>query len=322
MTGPLRVLVHNADTADLCARLAAQMPDVAVQGCESYAALPAVLSEFRPEVVYTVRFAGTPGFPKQALMGPDGPRWISVGGAGTDHLGQWDPAQVTVTNASGVAAEMMAEYILGGFLHFSLDVPGLQADQARRVWRPRQVTPLRGKTLLIVGLGETGRALAQRAKAFGMYVVGTRARPSDVAHVDEVHGAQALGDLLPRADCVAVCVPLVAATRGLLDAAALSRLKPGALIADVSRGGVVDQTALAAALGEGRIGGAALDVFETEPLPELSPLWGLERVLISPHCASVYAGWEQRSFAWFLDNLARYRRGEALANIVDPARGY
>lgn len=323
MPDPLRVLIHNDVTAPLVARLTERFPDVHCVACESYDALPNALSETRPDVFYGVRFAGTVGYPRDALLGTDGPRWISVGGAGTDHLGSWDPARVTVTNASGVAAEMMAEYMLGGFMHFSLDVPGLQADKAARRWdASRQVVPLRGKTLLIVGLGETGKALAARAKAFGMQVLGTRARPQPMAHVDEVHPADALTDLVGRADCIAVCVPLVAQTRGLIDRAVIAAMKPGVLFADVSRGGVVDQSALAEGLAEGRIGGAALDVFETEPLPEESPLWGLDRVLLSPHCSSVYDGWERASFERFLDNLERFRAGAPLTNIVDPARGY
>ncbi len=317
-----RVLLHNAETADLARWLVADFPDAEFRECNSYGALPALIDSFRPEVVYTVRFDGTPGFPRDALFGPGGPRWIANGGAGTDHFGAWDPDRTTVTNAAGVAAGKMSEYVFGCFLHFTLDVPGLQRDKAARAWKARTMTPLAGKTLLIIGLGHTGRALAKRARAFGMTVLGTRARPAPTENVDEVHSADALRDLLPRADFIGVSTPLLPTTRGLIGEGEIACMKPGVMLADVSRGGVVDQTALEIALREGRIAAAALDVFETEPLPESSPLWALENVILSPHCSSVYAEWEEASFRLFLDNLGRWTRNETLINIVDPARGY
>ncbi|MEM0922595.1 MAG: D-2-hydroxyacid dehydrogenase, partial [Pseudomonadota bacterium] len=181
---------------------------------------------------------------------------------------------------------------------------------------------LRGKTLLILGLGHTGQAIARLGRAFGMHVIGTRARPEPMEAVDEVHAPGALPDLIARADFIAVSVPLIPATRGLLDADAFAAVKPGVILADVSRGAVIDQSALLNALRDGRIAGAALDVFETEPLPPDNPLWSEPHVLISPHCSSVYAGWEEASFEFFLANLARWCSGEPLLNQVDPARGY
>lgn len=317
-----RIILHNNDTAPLAGWLRLAYPDADYRECNSYEALPALIDSYRPEIVYSVRFAATPQYPRDALFGPNGPRWIANGGAGTDHFGQWDPKRVTVTNAAGVAADMMAEYILGGFLHFTLDVPGLQRDQAARVWNARMVRPLSGKTLLIVGLGHTGRAVAARAKAFGMTVLGTRARPQDMDNVDEVHAAGGLRDLLPRADFIAVCTPLVPSTRGLIGADDIAAMKRGVILADVSRGGVVDQSSLYDALASGHVGGAALDVFETEPLPPESPLWALENVILSPHCSSVHAEWEKASFDLFLQNLALWITGKPLFNRVDPVRGY
>ncbi len=322
MGDPLRVILHHRDTAALEAQLAESFPQVQVAGCNSYGALPQLLETFRPDAIYTVRFDGTPGYPRDALFASPGLRWIANGGAGTDHLGQWDAKGVTVTNAAGVAADMMAEYVMGAFLHFSLDIPGMQADQTARVWRARMVTPLKGKTLVIVGLGHTGAAIAERAKAFGMRVLGTRRRPVEMAHVDEVQRAAHLTALLPRADFVAVATPLTNETKGLIGVHELAALKPGAVFADVSRGGVTDQTALFQALRSGQIKGAALDVFEEEPLSRQSPLWGQDNVLVSPHCSSVHDGWEAASFDLFLHNLVRFQDGKPLINIVDPVRGY
>ncbi len=317
-----RIVLHNDETGLLAQKLTDGFPGVDVRECNSYAGLPGVLADFRPDIIYTVRFAGTPGYPKDVLFAPDGPRWIANGGAGTDHFGVWDPAKVTVTNAAGVAADMMAEYVLGSFLHFTLDIPGLQADKSRRLWQARIVRPLKGKTLLIIGLGHTGQAIAALARAFGMQVIGTRARPEPMDNVDEVHGAEDLPALLPRADFIAVATPLTEQTRGLIGKAEIAAMKHGVILADVSRGTVVDQSALSAALVTGQIGAAALDVFEKEPLPQDSPFWEQDNVILSPHCSSVYEGWEEASFDLFLLNLGRWLKGEALVNVVDPGRGY
>lgn len=317
-----RIVLHNNDTARLAQRLDAAFPKADFCECDSYEALPALIASYQPEIVYSVRFAGTRGFPRGALFGPDGPRWIANGGVGTDHFGQWDPDNVTITNAAGVAAGMMAEYIFGGFLHFTLDIPGLQKDKKARVWNARTVRPLADNTLLIVGLGHTGRAVASRAKAFGMNVLGTRARPQPLENVDEVHPASALPELLPRADFIAISTPLIPTTQGLIGAREIAAMKPGVIIADVSRGGVVDQTALSAALKTKHVAAAVLDVFEIEPLPAESPLWGQQNVIISPHCSSVYEGWQKASFDLFLKNLDRWMEGTELANIVNPSLGY
>lgn len=322
MTDPVRLVLHTSDPAPMLAEIAARFPQVETTPCPEFRALPQVLAETRPDALYTVRFEPGP-YPRDAVFADTGPRWVANGGVGVDHLGPWDPARVTVTNAAGVASDMMAEYVLGGFLHFTLDVPGLQADKAARHWdATRTVRPLAGQTLLIVGLGHTGRSLAVRARALGMTVIGTRARPRPMDHVDEAAAPDDLARLLPRADFIAVCTPLTPATRGLIGDAELALAKPGAILADVSRGGVVDQAALTGALGKGTLAAAILDVFETEPLPTESPLWTTPNVLVSPHCSAVHAGWDEAAFAIFLDNLRRFLDDEPLRNVVDPGRGY
>lgn len=316
------VLLHTDAAAAALEIVRTAHPDLALHICDTYAGLPAALADTGADVVYSVRFAGSAGFPRDALV--DGPtvRWVSVGGSGIDHLAPWDPARVTVTNAAGVAADMMAEYVLGAMLSFSLDLRGFARTQQERRWSRGQVRPLAGHTLLIVGLGHTGRALARRAKAMGMTVLGLRARPVRMENVDETYGVDALSDLLPRADFVTVCVPLLSSTRGLLDQNAFAAMKWGAVLVDVSRGGVVDEAALVSALGGGRIAGAALDVFATEPLPADHPFWGMENVILTPHCSSVFEGADLKAVAMFAENLGRYRRGQALENLVDPERGY
>jgi phosphoglycerate dehydrogenase-like enzyme len=316
------ILIHTDTPVPAAEAVRRAHPDLTVATCDSYDGLAAALSGSGASVVYTVRFAGTPGFPRAALVENPAVTWVSVGGSGTDHLAPWDAGRLTVTNAAGVAADMMAEYALGAALHFSLGFERFRAAQDRHDWIAGKVAPIEGRTVLIIGLGHTGQAAARRFKAMGLEVLGLRARPEPTPFVDEVHGMDALHTLLSRADLILVCVPLLPTTRGMLDAAAFARTRRGAVLVDVSRGGVVVEAALREALSDGRLAGAALDVFETEPLPPDNPLWDMPNVIVTPHCSSVHDGWQAKSVAMFCENLARFRRGEPLSNIVDPARGY
>ena len=316
------IILHTDKPAGALAVLAETHPDLDVHACDTYAGLPALIQRTAAEVVYSVRFDGTPRYPRQALVESPTVKWVSIGGSGTDHLGRWDPAHVTVTNSAGVAAGMLAEYALGAMLSFSLDLRGFERRQQARQWGGGRVEPIEGKTVLIVGLGKTGEAVARRAQAMGMHTLGIRARPKPMSSIDEVHGPDALLALIGRADFIVCCVPLLPTTRGLLGDAAFAAMKPSAVLIDISRGGVVEEAALLAALDKGRIKGAALDVFATEPLPAEHPLWGFDNVAVTPHCAAVYDGWDIKSVHMFADNLARYRKGEPLENVVNPERGY
>ena len=217
---------------------------------------------------------------------------------------------------------MMAQYVLGVMLHFSLGFPTFRAAQARQEWLIGEVEPIDGKTVLILGLGKTGQAVAARSKLMGLKTLGVRANPKDTPHVDEVHSLSALGALWERADFLVVCVPLLESTRGLVNETAFDHLKSSTVVIDVSRGGVIEESALISALDSGKIRGAGLDVFRVEPLAKGHRLWDYENVIITPHCSAVYAGWDLKSVEMFAENLTRYRQGQALWNIVDPARGY
>jgi phosphoglycerate dehydrogenase-like enzyme len=321
MTVGTSVILHTNSPAVAMKVLRGTHPGLSVHPCESYAGLAALIEETKAEIVYSVRFDGTARFPRSALLESPTVKWVSIGGSGTDHLGPWNPETVTVTNA-GVAADMMAEYALGAMLSFSLGLRNFARHQRARTWVTGTVEPIQGKTVLLLGLGRTGQALARRAMALGLTTLGVRAHPRPTIDVDEVHGIEDLPGLWGRADFIACCVPLLEATRGLIGPAAFAAMKPSAVLIDVSRGGVVDEAALLSALDGGRIKGAALDVFSTEPLPKDHPLWSYENVIVTPHCSSVYDGWEETALRMFADNLSRYRRGEPLENVVDPVRGY
>ncbi|MBZ9683458.1 MULTISPECIES: D-2-hydroxyacid dehydrogenase [unclassified Mesorhizobium] len=323
MSAEPSVILHTDRPAAALAVLMETHPDLAVHTCDSYAALPELIGRVAAEVVYSVRFDGTPRYPRQALVESPTVKWVSIGGSGTDHLGRWDPTRVTVTNSAGVAAGMLAEYALGAMLSFSLDLRGFERRQQARLWGGGgRVEPIEGKTVLIIGLGKTGEAVAKRAQAMGMRTLGIRARPKLMPSLDEVHGPDALLALLGRADFIVCCVPLLPSTRGLIGKAAFAAMKPSAVLIDISRGGVVEEAALLEALDAKRIKGVALDVFATEPLPADHPLWSYDNVAVTPHCAAVYEGWDVKSVGMFADNLKRYRGGVPLQNVVNPERGY
>jgi phosphoglycerate dehydrogenase-like enzyme len=181
---------------------------------------------------------------------------------------------------------------------------------------------LYGKTMLIVGLGGIGTRVAERATAFGMKVIGVDPTPLPGIGVREVRGPSELKSLLPRADVVVVCCPLTRNTRGLFGASEFAAMKDGAYFINVARGRIVDPDALVAALRSEKLAGVGLDVTEPEPLPDTSPLWSLESVIITPHNAGQADGSKRRGFLLVRENLRRFTAGEPLLNVVDKARGY
>jgi len=201
-------------------------------------------------------------------------------------------------------------------LAFTRGLPRLLADTQARRWEHYPAAELAGRTLLVVGLGSVGRKVARLAAAFGMHVIAiNRTGRAEVAGVAEVRPPRFLADLLPVAHAV-VTLPLTEQTRDLIDAAAISRMRTGAVLVNVGRGGVVDEQALIQALEDGRLAGAALDVFATEPLPAGSPLWRLPNVLISPHTAALSVHENERIIALFTENLRRYLRGDQMLGRV------
>jgi phosphoglycerate dehydrogenase-like enzyme len=230
-----------------------------------------------------------------------------------------------VTNGRGAFSHSLAEFVVAALLFFLKDLRRLVRRQEEGQWDPEDMEMLHGRTLGIVGYGDIGRAAATLVRPLGVKVLALRRRPELSAGdplVDEVLPVERLGELLARADDVVVAAPLTPETRGLIDAEALATMKPTAVLVNVGRGPVVDEEALVEALEQGRIRGAALDVFETEPLPTGHPFWRLPNVLLSPHCADHVPGWVADGTRVFQRNLERFQRGEPLLNVVDKVRGY
>jgi phosphoglycerate dehydrogenase-like enzyme len=207
-------------------------------------------------------------------------------------------------------------------LQHAKNLDRLRRDRAERVWRHTYSDTLEGKTLCVVGMGNIGRAIAARARPFGVRVVGVKrsVREGDPAwrHADALYATDRLHDALGQADYVAVTLPGTPETRHLVDAAAIGAMKQGAYFANVGRGTVVDEEALVEALRGGHLSGAALDVFEVEPLPQESPLWELQGVIVSPHATDMVPTLiNERQTDLFCDNLRRYLDGETLVNVLD-----
>ena len=312
------VLIAHNEPDDFRDLLAERFPDLRFVYASTAEEVLAGLREHDPEVVFSVKHPGFPGPAHAPIPRHPSVRWIQVGGSGFDHLVPWDPERIRVTNGAGVLAPYLAETITGAMLALACGFPNYAGQQRERRWRAVPFTPLRGRTLLIVGFGHIGECVARNAKALGMRVLATRATPAPHPAADEMHGPDALASLLPRADFVSLHVRLDATTRVLISREAIAAMKRGAYLVNTSRGAVVDETALVDALRSGHLGGAYLDVFETEPLPAESPLWSMPNVLLTPHASDNIVGWPRRFAELFADNLERWRAGEPLLNPVAP----
>lgn len=296
-----------------------RFPDVVLESCRDYRDLGGALRDFRPAIVLAAKI-GSP-FPREMLLSCPSVEWVQTASAGVDHLLPLDP-RVTVTSASGIHDEVLTDYIVCAVLMWNLHFPAFSRQQRERVWKSKELLPTAGQTLSILGLGSIGRLAAIKAKQLGMRVLGLRARPGAPPEgVDEVHGVEHLGDVASQSDFLAVTLPLTPKTRGLVGAEVLQAMKPGSVLINLSRGTIVDESALVNALAGGRLRGAVMDVFAQEPLPEASPLWAVPNLVITPHTGDIL-GWREKVGELFCDNLARRLAGESLRNIVDPDRGY
>jgi phosphoglycerate dehydrogenase-like enzyme len=258
-------------------------------------------------------------------------------------------SDIVLTNAREVHGPVVAEHALALMLALAKRIPSAVRYQDQRTWaqeqlweespRPRE---LAGSTLALIGFGAIGREVGRLALAFGMRVLVVREHPDRAARVEEAFrppstalndpaalaaevqqfSPDRLDDVLAQADFLVLAAPLTPRTRGLLNAGRIAKMKPGAYVINVARGPLLDDAALIAALRERRLGGAALDVFEREPLPADSPYWTLPNVLITPHSAALTDRLWERHYALFSDNLRRFLAGQSLRNVVDKQAGY
>jgi phosphoglycerate dehydrogenase-like enzyme len=253
-------------------------------------------------------------------------KWVQIMSVGVDNLAQSELSriQATITDASGNTSRQMAESVLGAMLYFVKRLPELLDHQRRHVWNRRIVlSGLAGKTVGIVGLGHIGREVAQLARAFDMRVLATKRSVQDlrqgVEGVERIYPPEELDELLSASDFVALTLPLTPETEGFINADRLKAMRPTSYLVNVSRGKLVDEAALIVALKEERLAGAALDVFQLEPLPDKSELWDMSNVLISPHVSGNVDTWAHGTIELMAKNLERYLTGQPLERVIDPS---
>lgn len=259
------------------------------------------------------------------LMRAPQARWVHSIATGIDRIASptLTAHPCVLTNTRDVFSPALAEFALLAMLFFAKDAPRLQRAREARRWDPFDVETLHGKTLGLVGFGSIGRATARLAAAFGMKVHVYRRHPGRAMAdplVSEV--VEDKRELFARADYVVLAAPLTAETRHIVGAPELACMKRSAVLVNVGRGALVDEAALVDALQRRAIRGAALDVFEVEPLAPEHPLFGMDHVLLSPHCADRTATWQAEALDLFFDNLERFRAGQALLHPVDKVLGY
>jgi phosphoglycerate dehydrogenase-like enzyme len=315
-----RVHVYHGFSQELAEALArplrAAMPDrevvVWARESELRAGIPEVevLLAFRP--------------PRGIWAGARRLRFIQMMGAGVDALLPAPdlPAAVRVANARGIHGPHMSEFALALMLALAKRLPLALEQKRAHVWKHYGMAPLTGRTLGILGLGAIGTALAEKARALGMRVLGTRRGAEPLACADLVLGPDGTERVLRESDFAVVLLPLTPETQGALGARELGWLRRQAFLVDLARGGIVDEAALAQALRAGRLAGAALDVFEQEPLPPESPLWDAPNLILTPHVAGLSHDYMDRLAEIVVENLAHVERDQPLRNAVDRERGY
>jgi len=255
-------------------------------------------------------------------------KWVHSRSAGMDSqlFPELIASPATVTNGSGVYSPSLGEFALAGILYFAKDFRRMVRSQMAGVWDQFDIVPIEGAVVGIVGYGDIGRAVATRVKSCGMRVLAVKRHAPPLYHVDplveKLYGPADRLEMIARCDYLVVAAPLTPETEHMIGAAEFAAMKPSAVVINIGRGPVIDEAAMIAALQQGRIKGAALDVFETEPLPPGHPFYSLENVLLSPHCADHTPDWMENAMRFFLQQFERFRKGEPLLNVIDKQLGY
>lgn len=315
------VLVWHAQAREYLAALRHRLPEASIAAVEAQdhgsgeaAGSDAALAAVEVLLAWKV--------PPGALRSMPRLRWLQVSGAGVDHfLTRGDLHDgILLTRSLGRFGMQVAEYVAGYLLHHLLGIEQYRERQRQQLWQPRDRPLLADRTVGVIGLGSLGLPVARLLTALGTRVLGVRHSGVAIAGVAEVYPPGDWRELLPRCDALVLAAPKTPATVGMIDARALAALPRGALLINVARGELVDESALVAALESGQLGGAVLDVFAVEPLSPDNPLWRQPHAFITPHIA---APSEVEVIAdEFADNYRRFVAGSELRNVVDRRRGY
>jgi phosphoglycerate dehydrogenase-like enzyme len=255
-------------------------------------------------------------------------RWVHSRSVGLERslFPELVDSPVLLTNGSGVFSASLGEFALAAILYFAKDLRRMIRNQTAGVWEAFDVMPVTGHTVGIIGYGDIGRAIAARVRPLGMTVLALKRHASPTSGTDplveQTYSPERRMEMLSRCDYVVAAAPLTSETRGMIGGPEFAAMKPTAVAINVGRGPVINEEALVSALSNGRIKGAALDVFDQEPLPQGHPFYKLENVLLSPHCADHTPDWLDNAMRFFIEQFRRFRKGEPLLNVVDKKLGY
>jgi phosphoglycerate dehydrogenase-like enzyme len=288
---------------------------------------PSQLRQAAPEAdVMLLGDFESPGFLSDVFPHATRLRWLHSISAGVESfLPVIAASPVPLTNGRGMFRVPLAEWAVGAMLFFAYNLRRLIQQQEEGRWERVYHQGLAGHSLGIVGYGEIGAAIAQRARPFGLKISALRRKPElslDDPLLDATYRPEQLHEMFAASDYVALATPLTPSTRGMIGPAEFAAMKPSAVLVNVGRGPVIDEPALIDALESGRIRGAALDVFATEPLPTGHPFYRMKNLLLSPHSADHTPGFKERALEIFVENFERFRKGEPLHNLVDKHAGY
>jgi phosphoglycerate dehydrogenase-like enzyme len=340
------LLVLGRPSESLLARLEAAAADLEIVVGETADDFLAAA----PQATVALCWSSSKDLLREVLLKSPQLRWVHIMSAGINHLLSPEllESRAVVTNGRGIFSDTLGEWVVGAILYFAKDFRRLIRSQSEGRWDPFDIVEVSGQTVGIVGYGDIGRAVATRVRPLGMRVLGLTRRgprrsggglpggvlpaggaPDAAASlqreddlVERIFGPADLIPMIELSDYIVVTAPLTPETRGMIGEAEFAAMKPDAVLINIGRGPIVAEEPLVRALTEKRIKGAALDVFHREPLPGDHPLYRLDNVLLSPHSADHTPDWLEKAMELFLENLQRYRRGEALVNVLDKGSGY
>jgi phosphoglycerate dehydrogenase-like enzyme len=318
------ILVLASPTEPQLAQLDALRPGVQIIAGDSIAAFQRAAAE----ATVILNWSGSLDLFRGVFKLSPNLGWVHIRSAGLDKALFPELLQSTVplTNGRGIFSQSLAEFTLAAILYFAKDFRRMIHNQEAGVWQPFDVIPIAGQRVGIIGYGDIGRAVAQKVHHMDMKVAALKRNisPSQESDpwVDEIYGFDRVIEMISRCDYVVVATPLTAETRNLIGEPELAAMKPSAVIINVGRGPVINEDAMVKALVNRRIKGAALDVFDQEPLPARHPFYKLANVLLSPHCADHTPDWLEDAMKFFIAQFDRFRNGQPLVNLIDKSKGY
>jgi len=288
---------------------------------------PEAFARAAPEATVIFNWSGSGELLRQVFAMCPRVRWVHSRSAGLDGVlsSEIVESPVPVTNGSGVFSPPLGEFALGAILYFAKDFRRMIRSQEAGVWDQFDMPEIAGQTVGIVGYGDIGRAVAARVRPMGMRVLAVKRHVLPYSAdplVDKIYPPEERLEMISRADYIVASAPLTPETRGMVGEPEFAAMKREAVVINIGRGPVIDEAAMVRALSDGRIKGAALDVFDTEPLPAGHALYQLKNVLLSAHCADHTPDWLERAMRFFLEQFERFRKGEPLVNVVDKRLGY